>query len=707
MTAVFSGSLNVNRPVLALILVSAFFYTMTSFAQSGEWQPELPPAAAGGYPSKSEIQIHLPASVPEAVFQWLALELDDTDVSQLVTLRKSEAGTVIAFTPPEQLAVGPHILRLVEYNDRGDIIERGYWNYPVSGVVGDKSRKDSSFTANTVLELGYRVADGELDESLKSSTIQGSSTINAHIATASWSLSARADLLIGTIAVPENEQVEEAVNAGTIAINRNDVELGEYLVEARGKNLSAMLGHHAVSNESLIMRGFNRRGISASAQTSSGSAIASGFAFRTEPISGWRDGLGVTNQENRVVGGLATVHPFSASKEALTVTASCLSGEGKDAVGVSLDGDDTRASGDACSLVAESRLAGDRVKLRGEYAHSRFDFDADRDEFEKTSDNAYDLLAVYSPLGQAQVNNKSLLWDVGMEVQEVGLYFRSLANPSLPSDKKLSRLFTNLNYGGLALQLQGGIEEDNVDDEATLPTMQNRLGNLVLSYTPELVIDENGMPVLAWYGLPTFSLSSQYANQKHVSLPADLEDYRLDGRTIYNQFSMLFQYQTWSWLAGYGRGNEDDLQNKTYERLSQLGNLALNWQLSNRFSITGQGQYNVITDKVIDVTNHSRQLGINADTMIVPDKLSLGLGFSLNLDDSTDDSFDTDTRTYDFNLNWLFIQPKNTIPGVTFWMRGERQEIRDNIIPENDLNPYQVFVGVRMDWALAFPGQIQ
>ncbi len=468
-----------------------------------------------------------------------------------------------------------------------------------------------------------------------------------------------------------------------------------------------MLGNHAVSNQSLIMRGFNRRGISASAQTDSGSAIATGFAFRTEPVSGWRNGLGVTNRENRVVGGLATIHPISGSKQALTVTASCLSGEGKDAVGVSLEGDNTRAKGDACSLVAESRLVGDRLKIRGEYARSRFDFDADKEEFEKSSANAFDILAIYSPFRQTQVNNKAFLWNIGMETQQVGLFFRSLANPTLPSDKKLSRLFSNLQYGGLSIQLQGGVEEDNVDDEGALPTMQNRLGNLVISYTPDIVTNEQGVPVIGWYGLPTFSLTSQYANQRHVSLPSDLEDYRQNTRTLYNQINMQFQYQTWSWLMGYGRGNEDDLQSKTYERLNQLGNLGLNWQFTDRLSLSAQGQYNVVTDDVIDITSHSRQAGFNANTVILRDKLTLGLGASLNLDDSSDDTIDTDTRTYDLNLNWTFIQARNNKPSVTFWLRGERQEIRDNISPENDINPYQVFVGARIDWALAFPGQYQ
>jgi hypothetical protein len=702
----FPGVSNFSRLALVLFSISAAIFTSTAFAQSGDWRPQLQVAGPEGYTVQSEVRISIPASVPEKVFQWLALEMDDTDVSQLVGLEQSESGSIIVFTPPEQLTVGPHVLRLVEYNDRGDIIERGYWNYLVAdgGASGD-SDKDRSFSANTSVDIGYRAADSDLDGLPKSTSIQGSTSLNTHIATANWKVSARADLLFGTIGVPENEQAEEAINSGTIAINRNELELGEFLVEARSKNLSAMLGNHAVSNESLIMRGFNRRGISASAQTESGSAIASGFAFRTEPISGWRNGLGVTNNENRVVGGLATVHPFSGAKQALTVTASCLSGEGKDAVGVSLDGDDTRAKGDACSLVGESRLAGDRVKLRGEYAHSRFDFDADKDEFEKSSDNAFDILAVYSPFGQKQMNNKAFLWDIGMEIQEVGLFFRSLANPTLPSDKKLSRLFTNLQYGGLSLQLQGGIEEDNVDDEATLPTMQNRLGNFVLSYTPDLKYDDQGMPKLGWYGLPTFSFSSQYANQRHVSLPSDLEDYRLDTRTLYNQLNMQFQYQTWSWMMGYGQGDEDDLQTKTYERLNQLGNLALNWQFSDRLSLSTQGQYNVVTDDVIDITSHSRQVGLNADTVLVRDKLTLGLGASLNLEDSSDDSIDADTRTYDLNLNWMLIQARNNKPGVTFWMRGEKQEIRDNLAPENDLNPYQVFVGARIDWTLAFPGQ--
>jgi hypothetical protein len=195
------------------------------------------------------------------------------------------------------------------------------------------------------VELGYRIAEDDLSNAPKATSVQGSTSIDAKMATGKWQISARANFLYGTVnqpAAPSGEEgteqgEPEAVSSGVVAINRHEVELGEYLLEARSESMQAMLGHHAMSDESLIMRGFNRRGASFTGQAMDGHVAASGFAFRTNPIAGWFNGLGVSDNENRVIGGLVTMHPFSGSKQALILTGSCLTGEGRDAIGVSLD----------------------------------------------------------------------------------------------------------------------------------------------------------------------------------------------------------------------------------------------------------------------------------------------------------------------------------------------------------------------------------
>ena len=83
---------------------------------------------------------------------------------------------------------------------------------------------------------------------------------------------------------------------------------------------------------------------------------------------------------------------------------------------------------------------------------------------------------------------------------------------------------------------------------------------------------------------------------------------------------------------------------------------------------------------------------------MVPDKLDLGLDFSLNQDASSDDSLDMETETIGINLGWQVRRPTQTRPGWQVWLRGERQDIRDDVQPGNNRSPYQIFVGLRMDW---------
>ncbi len=674
--------------VRLILIVCASGYV--SLAQAQVWDATLlQPQSGDRFGARETVRIQLPASATAAQLEWLALELDNVDVSQLVTLEQSAVGYVVAFTPPQPLRSGEHTLRLVEYTPAGQIIHRGTWTF-LSGDV--EAIGKVAFTADTTVDVARRVSDDELVDPLERNQLNGGTVFAATGASKNWDFAGRFDLLYDSAEF-------QTENGGG-----HSIEIGEYLFEGRGDTLQALLGHHALSYDSLVMREFNRRGASLSASNEPGSANASIFAFRTEPVFGWRNGLGISNEEHRVAGAVVSANPLSQNKQALTLMATCLTGQGEDGTGIGLAGDFNTSEGDACSVMAESVLGKEKVRLRGEYASSDFDFDGTGDDFDREPGNAWDVLAVYAPLPGSGSGEQAVAWSLGAQLQQVDLYFRSLANATLPSDRDLKRVFTTLQWGGLSLQAQAGVIDDNVADDSNLPTLRNRIGNLAATYTPAIPTDEQGLPVQRWYGQPTLSFTSQYARFNHASLPVEQADYRIKQKTLYNQVTAAFLYPNWNWQAGYGLGSETDEIATTFDRDNRLINLAFYWQFSDRLVFGLQGQKNRAEDNVNAIETDSEQVGVNADAVLVRDKLRLTLGLSLAQDEASDRSIDSRSETLSGNLDWQVKQPRANRPGVALWLRGEWQDQEDRINPALATSPYQVFAGIRVDWSLVYPG---
>lgn len=674
----------------ALVLL---FTALNVNAQDVDWVPNLLSAAQDMRQPAEALRIQLPSEVTDDVLQWLALELDNVDVSQIVQLETTPQGRFVVLRPPQPLGFGLHELRLVQYTPEGDIIERGVWKFDIQQTA---RFREASFAAHTTLDISRRIDEDELPDLPNETQAQGASSVQGRLAEDQWEAVAEANFLYDSVGV-------QGRGSSTDFRGGREFDLGEFLVAGRTEHVSALAGHHALRHQSLIMQGFHRRGVSLTGATASKMLSASGFAFRTEPITGFRDGLGVGRHEHRVAGSMVTARPIPGQGNALAVTATYLRGQGEDGNGVGVSGEELITAGDGWSVVAESRLAQDRVKLRGEVAETDFDIDGDQDVFEQERDDAHQLLVEIAPWLGKTLNGQPVHWNFGAEYREVGLFFRSLANPSLPFDKELVRAFSTLQWGGLALQIQGGREKDNVDDIEDLPKLRNQLVLGNLSYTPQPKYDENGQPQLNWYGQPSFNVSTQYAQLKHTVLPAAFLGGMINQRTTYNQLGASFQYHTWSWSVGHGFGREDDLTGFLSDRRNELSDLAANWQIAERVLLGAQLQYNTITDLRSSLTTRSWIGNMSAEAVLIRDRLTAGVNLSVNQDGASDDSVDTQTRTYGFSLNWQAIQPQRNWPGLLIWLRGERQEFEDDIAPQNDRSPYRVFLGASVNWPVSVP----
>jgi len=147
-----------------------------------DWYPELEQSNSYREPMQS-FRIHIPKSVPTDVLQSLVLELDNIDVTAMVT----RDGEYAAFTPIQPLEFGKHVLRLVEYAADGDINEKGYWEV---SVRRSSLFREADYAADINLTASQRIADNNDpapgEEEPKGFNAQGSASLQGRVADKDW-----------------------------------------------------------------------------------------------------------------------------------------------------------------------------------------------------------------------------------------------------------------------------------------------------------------------------------------------------------------------------------------------------------------------------------------------------------------------------------------------------------------------------------------
>lgn len=659
-----------------------------------QWQPVLVEPEGGERQADSEIRVQLPPEVTMETLQWLGLEIDGIDVSEIVGVEETERGFVVVVSPPKPLDTGSHAVRLVEYTRDGRVATRGMWTIHTGGDV----RK--SLAAQATADLAYRVRgdseeaarDTRQDEVVGNDDYQGNgaAAISGNVATNEWIIEGDVQVLYSSEGIGLGDDPDD-LRSG------NDLDIGEYLVTRRGESTELNLGHHSIGYDSLIMEDFYRRGVSATGIFAEGKAAGTLFAMRTEPVIGSDDILGISKEESRVVGGVGSVSPFP-DERLLTFSVAGLTGKGTDESGTSLSGRDLIAEGNAASIAAESQLMNERLRLRGEYAETRYDFDGLDGGLGDVRDNARMLSAEYDVLEGRTLGDYPADLTFGAEYRRTGLFFKSIANSFLPPDKDQHRLYGNFRWGGLLLSAASGEEHDNVDDAPEFPRLGTELHEINLNYTPPAVYTDEGELVTPWYGRPSLSAGLQYGRQELTRLPEDAGFVPIDKRTRTFRVFAGFYYPKWNWYLGHTVGYEDDLTFVTPDIRNEISSLGVSFSLMDRVSTGLRYQYNRIRESNGDTTRLSAW-GADLNAVFIPDKLAGRLSYSMSLDRTSDDSFSTNNALLSFEISWQVFQSREDRPGMVLFLRGDLQNFDDRLNSGNDRTPSQVYAGVRVDWS--------
>jgi hypothetical protein len=703
------GFNRVRKKTLVSAVSTACFLSLSPLvsltAQAADWKPELLTPIKGGTQKPADaIRIALP-KVPEEVIQRLALELDDFDVTGMVVREGSQA----VFTPPQALAYGDHQLRLVEHLPDGNIVERGVWNFQVRKT---SAFREAQLQAATNLIAGYRVADDDLPQpELRKSNYAGTAQLQGVLANGPWRTTGEMDLLYNSNKALMPRGVENG-----------NVDMGRFLLTGEAGPVVAQAGHHTIGPDSLIMQGFNRRGVSLGLQSKSLASSITAFSQTTQDVIGFQEGLAIGNSENRTDGVSATVRPIPAYKDNLLISAQYLSGEGPSqsgAVGTGVAGDPTKTSGNAGAVIADTLFLDKRMRIRGEYAFSRFDFDGQGRDTDLNGtidsnqpvehDQAYQGLFTYTPWHNKVINNKPLAWNLGVENKKIGTYFKSPANPVGIADRESLRGFTGVNYSGVDVQVSIGRDTDNVNDIELLPQTETWQKVFVTTFVPQLNMQpgaDGKMPELPWYGQPMLNLTWIDIDQDVEKSGAGLSTGALSAtRTL--SLNASFSYATWSYGLSHTIGqNDSTIAVDTKNRMTQLN---ANARIGEKLTVGPILQYNYIDESnppsgLTAKNSTTKTLGLNAGYTFTQ-RINATMGYNVNSQDATDNSVNTKSADWTGSLNWIALPAQGNVPGLTLSLEGlyhDAEDLGNFATAAGNQNNYQIFLKAALGWMPSF-----
>src|SRR5262245_58829109 len=668
-------------------------------AAAADWSPELLPPQKGARGPADPILIGIP-DLPVSVLERLTLELDNIDVTGFVT----RDGPNAVFTPPQPLVYGPHELRLVELAADGSVVERGAWTIEIRKTA---SFREAELGANATLNASARIADRDLAENAPGTWQgNGAAQLQGAAADGNWRVRGNADFL---------------ANGQPALMPRQEghFDVGRFLVKADSGAFAAAAGHQTVGPESLVMQGFNRRGVSVGVGREADGVSATAFMLSGQDVIGFQHGLAISDSGNRVDGVSVVGRPFSGRSEALALSATYVSGQGPTQTGAPGTGIGSNAltpvipgaqplppttvntgtplvtAGSAASFVADSQLVERRLRLRGEYALSRFDGDGVDIGNDAQKDKAYSLLASYAPWRGRTAGDTPYAVQFGVEYKSLGTFFQSPASPSGPSDRQGTRGFVGVDWGGLNASLSVERLRDNVNNIESLPRTQWTQSTFSLTYRPMPTLapaaGAGQPPALPWYGQPMLTLAFTDFDQNVIKASTVLAPgpFRAT-RSVTGAAS--FTYPRWMWSLGHTVGKIDDFTDATDDTRSNLTVLNASLRFGESFTVGPLVQVNRIEDR----TNNTR------DSRTVTGLINLSyaftqrtrVNFSAGGNRQVLDDGSLDTRSVDTvgSLSWTVATVSGAQPGLTLSLEGAHHNVDDKVNTANTRDSYEVFI---------------
>ncbi len=386
----------------------------------------------------------------------LLFEIDRTDFSALAQF----AEATLTFQPQTPLSPGSHEVRITGATSDGHIIQEVLWSFTVPQNETPRSWQFGIEPTGT-FEYKMQRTDPNADRERFNGNIGVHSSTAGPVQTSFLSNLQAQTPFPG----PVPSEFDLANFTGSISNAATAFSFGDVLV----------------NYDFLGVANLSRRGIFFQQKLP---FLSSGFDFfsvRSESILGFRHGFGISDPNQRIDGGSFSFSP-SKQPEHLTLRIYGLRGENALDQGFNFGGVTRGSKGDAFGLALNSSVWSGQLRAEGFASWSDFDFNAS-DEFDGNKDHAFVGRLVLDPAPRTWKNLSSKFL-VQFELQDLGLFYKSLANPFLVSDRRGINLNGTWNLGTLGFA--GGVSKfhDNVKNLNLLPTVNNVAYTSGISFTP-------------------------------------------------------------------------------------------------------------------------------------------------------------------------------------------------------------------------------
>jgi hypothetical protein len=634
--------------------------TMSAQAQlPSDWEPELEALADGQARGPQDpFVISLPAPYDQSEGR-LALELDNIDVTKRVR-PVDETYTRFRFVPYSPLSRGEHVLRMVEYRADGEIVERGRWVFEIRRV-------DAGAAYGASLTVSHRLDEDDVAEDVDETQMQGALSAEAHHDDGTRRYEGGIELVVDSTADERDPDARE-------------VELANFLAARESSATRIAAGHETVGRAqgfdrgNLIFDGSSRRGVSGTVKPGTWNTAVTGFAQRTEPISGFEQGLGVSDEDNRIGGGFVRVQPWTNT----AVGAGFISGEGG-LTGPGTVGDETQLDGSAANFVLNHQWLDGALTGRAEFASTELDLGAG---FEELADEALAAELRYRDRGREASG-----WEFGAAFVEIGPEFRSIANLGGSADIEEFRLSARRAPpgGSVSFGVEASRGEDNVDDLDIATTRKDNVSG-DLRWEPRVTRDFGG----ALFGRPVLSLLAYEETTETVDLPAGSLTQEIDQTLHGLGVAVGFDHALGGrWSVTWQRREFEDEEDVFADERSDYVELTTRLSLLNGdLILTPTLAHDEFENRDADVSRRDTEWRLGHGWQLT-ERLSWDLDWNVNHLRNSDDTIDSWTRTVDTRVTW-------EQQAMSWWAKASWTSQDDNV-GDTVMDSYQVFLGLTVD----------
>jgi hypothetical protein len=497
----------------------------------------------------------------------------------------------------------------------------------------------------------------------------------------------------------------EALRYGELGDDAPKVDLSEYQVAMDYRRANLSLGHISYGNNPLLLNSMSSRGMILGYQLTDRLDI-SGNLMNGTSITGYDNFFGLDNSNHRISGATVGYELLGDRPGGLRIETSYLDAtvESQDNFNVGEVSDAEESHGFGIRLVGSSkggRVRHDLVFARSTYTNPFDPLLAQGGTLQavkettnngRTADIGFDLLRNSTFI--SETNPVSVVLNlhherVEPEYKSLGSYFAS--------DQEHNRATLDAMLGGAQLQVLRGRQEDNLDDIPTILKTRTYNTGVTLNLPLPNWLAQPGAP--GWW--PSLTYSWQEVHQYAINTPVTSDSgftgsHRPDQLNTSQQVNASWYRERWGFSYGFNYSDQDNRQTgreqadfknyghqvsanlratdrlnlnagvsryKNYSkeedisRYTTSGNLGIDWQVSNRWYLSGNISRTLSDDSEDQADNENddlqlqiaRQFDIRAGNRRLPGQAFVR--YSRTANESSNNIFDFSSRANYWNVD--------------------------------------------------------